>query len=450
MNELHHFPYKNILVLGLARSGTMTAQTLLRNGLQVTVTDLEAKEDDEAVLQLKEAGAQVVLGHHPLNLLDQVDLIVKNPGIPYRVPFLQEALKRKLPIVTEIELTSYLLHKEQLIGITGTNGKTTTTTLLGEFFKADHKPVTVAGNIGVVAIEQAEKLKDDESLLLELSSFQLMGTKQFTPHIAALLNLQEAHLDYHQSYDEYIDAKLNIFRQQAESDYAIYNADDALLSEKMKDIHSIHLPFSVHKRLENGAWQDEDYLYFKDEQVVAKADIVLVGDHNIANILAAIAIAKLKGVSNEAIHEVLTQFQGVEHRLQFVMKKHGRYIYNDSKATNLIAAHIALRPFTSAIIWIAGGLEREDDISELIPDLHHVKAIVSFGEAKHKFMDLAEKVPIDKRAVAATMQDTVNKAYAYSEAGDVILLSPACASWDQYQSFEERGHMFIEAVHTLK
>lgn len=449
MNQLHNFPYKHVLVLGLARSGTMAAKVLLDEGYDVTVTDLQAKEDDRQVELLESLGAKLVLGEHPLSLLDEVDLIVKNPGIPYRVPLLQEALGRNIPIITEVELSSYIIDQAQMIGITGTNGKTTTTTLVGDFFKKDQQAVTVAGNIGVASIECAQRLATDETLLLELSSFQLMGTKQFAPHIAAVLNLQEAHLDYHTSYEEYIDAKLNVFRRQTENDFAIYNDDDALLKSKLDDVKSKLIPFSLSKKLPHGAWQDETHLYYKDEPIVAKEDIVLVGEHNIANILAAIIIAKLKGVSNTAIRDVLAHFQGVKHRLQFVERREGRYFYNDSKATNTVAAQIALRSFKKPVVWLAGGLDRGDDIRHLLPDLKYVKAIVTFGAAKEKFVELAHLASISDVQIAETMYDAVNYAYDFSSEGDVILLSPACASWDQYASFEERGDQFIDAINNL-
>src|SRR5699024_4833618 len=192
MKKLMHFPYKNIVVLGLAKSGTLAANVLLENGLSVTVTDQQAKREDSAVQQLEKLGATIVLGEHPFRLLQTADLIVKNPGIPYDIPFLQEAISQNIPIITEVELTSYLLDSAQIIGITGTNGKTTTTTLIGEMMTEDGQDVHVAGNIGVVASDEATKMQDTATLLLELSSFQLMGTKQFHPHIAAILNLHEA------------------------------------------------------------------------------------------------------------------------------------------------------------------------------------------------------------------------------------------------------------------
>lgn len=449
MNKLTDFPFKQAVVLGLAKSGTSAATVLLENNCNVIVTDMQAKETDEAVICLKDLGATIMLGSHPIQLLDGTDLIVKNPGIRYDVPFLLAAKERNIPIITEIELTAYLVNSKQVVGVTGTNGKTTTTTLIGDMLQAGTKRVRVAGNIGVVAVEEARTIEEDETLLLELSSFQLMGIDQFHAHIAVVLNVHEAHIDYHGTINEYITAKKCIMNKQQKEDYVIYNLDDPTTVDITEHTKAKHVPFSLKEPQYEGGWTDGVHLYYKHEKVVQIADIVLVGEHNIANILAAICVAKLKGVSNQAIQAVLATFNGVEHRLQFVSRTNGRLFYNDSKATNTLATKTALRSFERPLIWIVGGLDRGNDVTELLAEMTYVEGMVVFGESADKFFELGKKANIQSIQKVTNMAEAVMAAYQISNDEDVILLSPACASWDQYKSYEDRGNMFIQAVHNL-
>lgn len=436
-------------MLGLARSGTAAANVLLENSKNVRINDMHAKEDDETVEELKSKGAEVILGTHPLHVLDGIDIIVKNPGIPYDNIILAEAMKRDIPIITEIELAGQLADGE-IIAITGSNGKTTTTTLTTEMLSESNLAVKVAGNIGLVATEIAQTVERDESLVLELSSFQLLGIQRFKPSIAVLLNIFEAHLDYHKTMGNYMEAKFNIFRNQTETDYLVYNADDTKIVTAIEKAPSLKVPFSVTQRLPNGAWMDQDYLYYREEKVMPVADIVLVGEHNLENILAAIAAAKLRGATNEGIYKVLTTFSGVKHRLQFVDNIKQRLFYNDSKATNMLATQKALSSFKQPVILLAGGLDRGNDFQALLPYLKHVKGLVVFGQTAGKLKKLGEQADITNIVSAEDVEDAVVKAYQASAEEDVILLSPACASWDQYRTFEERGDMFIQAVHRLK
>ncbi|MCM3739133.1 UDP-N-acetylmuramoyl-L-alanine--D-glutamate ligase [Oceanobacillus luteolus] len=448
MRKLENFPYQQVLVLGLAKSGTAAAKTLLRNGMKVRVNDKQLSEKSTIVQDLVALGAEMVLGSHPLSVLEGIEIVVKNPGISYENPVLVEAMKRKIPIVTEIEI-AYQLVPELLIGITGSNGKTTTTTLTTSMLQESNRPVKVAGNIGIVATEAAENLAEQEALVLELSSFQLQGTIAFRPNIAVILNVFQAHLDYHKTLENYKQAKFNIFRNQTEEDFLIYNADDDEIEEQVKTARAKLIPFSTTKKLEEGVWTDGTSVYFLDEKVINLEKIVLVGNHNLENILAAVAAAKLAGATNEGIERVLTTFTGVKHRLQFVDKVHGRLFYNDSKATNMLATEKALAAFKQPTILLAGGLDRGDDLSELIPHFKHVKGLVSFGETKEKLEKVAEEANVPIILNAENVEEAVKVAYEHSEENDVILLSPACASWDQYRTFEERGDMFIQAVHKL-
>lgn len=448
MKSLRAFPYSNVLVLGLAKSGKAASKLCMAHGKKVRINDMTANMNDPDVVELKSLGADVILGGHPLSVLDDMEVVVKNPGIPYENPVIVEAEKRGIPIITEIELAGQLAGPST-IGITGSNGKTTVTTLVTEMLKKSDQPVQVAGNIGVVASDVVQTLKPEEKMVVELSSFQLLGVQTFKPKIAVLLNIYEAHLDYHKTFENYKQAKCRIFKNQTIDDYLVYNWDEPVARESAQQAQSIKIPFSRSEKCSDGAWIDHDYVYFKDEQIIHRNRIRLVGTHNLENILAAICAAKLGGATNDGIRDVLTTFTGVEHRLQFVESIQKRLFYNDSKATNILATQQALSSFKDPVIWLAGGLDRGNEFTDLIPYLKHVKGMIVFGETKEKLKKLASEAGITDVQYAENVQDATDKAYAISSEHDIILLSPACASWDQYKTFEQRGNMFIQAVHTL-
>ena len=448
LNYLTDFPYTQVLVLGLAKSGTAAARVLHKNGKKVRVNDLKANDDDPMVRELMDIGIDVITGSHPLDVLDGIQVVVKNPGIPYDNPLIIEAQKQGIPIITEIELAALLIDNS-IIGITGSNGKTTTTTLIYEMLKHSGQEATIAGNIGNVATEVAEKMKKDESMVLELSSFQLMGIQKFKPRVAVLLNLFEAHLDFHKTFEQYKEAKANIFANQSEDDFIVFNYDDSNIVEMVSMAKSKFVPFSTVERLNDGSWHDDKYLYFKEEPIIALKEIALVGKHNLENIMAAVCAAKLNNATNEGIYQVLTTFSGVKHRLQFVDNINGRLFYNDSKATNILATSKALAAFEQPTILLAGGLDRGNSFDDIIPYLENVKALVVFGETGKKLEDAAVKAGIETIEHVDNVKNAAIRAYQLSKRDDVILLSPACASWDQYRNFEERGDMFVAAVHTL-
>lgn len=438
-----------MLVLGLAKSGTAAAELLLQSNINVRINDKNTAESDPIVSTLRAKGAEVIVGSHPESVLENIELIVKNPGIPYEHPLIKRALDKNIPIITEVELAYQLAKHNQIIGITGSNGKTTTTMLVYEMLKQSETPVKLAGNIGIVATEIAQQLEDEERLLLELSSFQLLGIDDFRPNIACLLNLYDAHLDYHGSVEEYEEAKAQIFKNQTTSDFFIYNEDDEKIKKWLPFTKATLIPFSITKPLPNGAWTDRKSLYFKDQEIISLADVALVGSHNVENMLAAIAVAMISGATIEGIRTTLMTFTGVKHRLQFVTELNGRKFYNDSKATNALATKKALSSFQTPTILLAGGLDRGEDLTTLVPFLNNVKACVFFGETKEKLKKVAQLAKIDEVFLVQDVTEATKLAYELSESGDTILLSPACASWDQYKTFEERGDMFIQTVHTL-
>ncbi|GMB08553.1 UDP-N-acetylmuramoylalanine--D-glutamate ligase [Thermolongibacillus altinsuensis] len=445
------YKQKNVLVLGLAKSGFAAAKLLHELGANVTVNDQKPLSENEEARVLEALGIRLVCGSHPLELLDEpFDIMVKNPGIPYSNPMVQKALQKQIPIITEVEI-AYHLSKAPIIGITGSNGKTTTTTLIYEMLQAAKRRPLIAGNIGTVACEVAKNTRDDQVMVMELSSFQLMGTIEFRPHIAVLLNIFDAHLDYHGTKEAYAAAKGNIFKNQTESDYAIVNADDELVMKLAEDGHATKVFFSTTKQLNKGAYIKDEAIYFNNEKVIDISQIALRGKHNLENILAAISAAKLAGADNDAIQHVLTTFTGVAHRLQFVADINGRKFYNDSKATNILATQKALSAFENErVILLAGGLDRGNEFDELIPYLKHVKAMITFGQTASKLERVAREAGIETIKRVDNVEQAAFVAYELSERGDIILLSPACASWDQYKTFEQRGDMFVNAVHKLK
>lgn len=449
MKTIATYYHKKILVLGLAKSGVTAASLLHKLGAFVTVNDMKPLSENPQAQDLLEQGIKVVCGDHPLELLDEgFELIVKNPGIPYHNPMIEEAVKRGIPVITEVEL-AYQISEAPFVGITGTNGKTTTTTLVFEMLQAGEKAPLIAGNIGTVASGVAEEATADNLIVIELSSFQLMGINTFKPKIAILTNLYDAHLDYHGTKEEYVKAKANITKNQTESDYFIVNYEQEEVMNVAKGSNATIIPFSSKQKVANGAYVEDGWVCFQGEQIVRTSHIALPGAHNLENILCAVAAAKLSGAANEAIVQVLKTFTGVKHRLQFVAEKDGRKFYNDSKATNILATTKALDAFEAPIVLLAGGLDRGNEFDELIPSLKNVKAVITFGQTAPKIERVAREAGIKTIHRVDNVTTAVPEAFRCSLPGDVILLSPACASWDQYKTFEVRGDMFIEAVHML-
>ncbi|MRX70809.1 UDP-N-acetylmuramoyl-L-alanine--D-glutamate ligase [Bacillus lacus] len=451
MKQIKQYVNKQVLVLGLAKSGLAAAKLLHALGAVVTVNDMKPFEENEAAQELEKLGITVICGNHPLSLFEErgIELVVKNPGIPYSNSMIEKAQHLNIPIVTEVEL-AYQISEADIIGITGSNGKTTTTTLIYEMLKADSQHALIAGNIGTVACEVAAKAEQGQVIVTELSSFQLMGTLEFKPDIAIVLNIFDAHLDYHGTREEYASAKGKIYENLTEDDIAVINWDDKtvnLLAEKTK---GKKLYFSVSSELENGVCIKDGWLTYLGEPIMNIKEIVLPGKHNLENILAAVAAAKSRGAGNEAIRKVLTSFSGVRHRLQFVDQMNGVKYYNDSKATNILATSKALEAFQNPVILLAGGLDRGNEFDELLPSLKNVRALITFGQTAPKLEAVAVKAGIEIIQRVDNVEKAVSAANEVSKEGNVVLLSPACASWDQYKTFEQRGDMFIDAVHMLK
>lgn len=449
MRNYETFQGKTCLVLGLAKSGYAAALLLHEMGAAVVVNDRAPLEDDPDAQRLRDLGVHVIGGGHPADLLDDaVDVVVKNPGIRYDHPLVNKALQKQIPVVTEPEIAG-VISEAPFVAITGSNGKTTTTTLIGEMLAEGGKHPLVAGNIGTVVCGVAAEAAPENVIVTELSSFQLLGMKTFHAHIAVFLNLFAAHLDFHGTKEAYGRAKANIFKNQTADDFAVVNADDDEVMRLAGGSNARLVPFSAHRRLSFGATLHEDAVLFNGERIIATDEIALVGHHNLENVLAAIAVAKLYDVPNDAIAAVLRRFKGVKHRLQFVGEVGGRTFYNDSKATNSLATEKAVSAFSEPVILLAGGLDRGNSFHELAPVFRRLKAVVTFGETADKIRTAAFAAGMERVERVDNVEEAVPAAFKLSSPGDVILLSPACASWDQHRTFEERGDMFIQAVHRL-
>lgn len=445
-----------VLIIGYARSGAAAAGLLASHGFSVTVNDSANRpSDDREWERLERAGVRFIFGGHPLEVAEEDwQFVVKNPGIPYTMPLVAKMLERGTPIFTEIEIASWW-SQVPIVAITGSNGKTTTTTLVGEMIQAASRPVAVAGNIGTALSGVVERQPKDGTIVLEVSSFQLMGTATFTPHVAALLNLYPAHLDYHGTFEAYQAAKWSVFLRQTVTDISVLNRDQAIVRAKANELKSqVHWFSANGVDFDHGAGVvDGRIVLVRDGEartLVDVSEVALKGAHNLLNLLAASAIAAAVQVPDDAIREVARRFQGVEHRLEFVREVDGVKYYNDSKATNPDACRQALCAFDNPIVWIAGGLDRKITFTDLAADIDsRVHAAVLLGESRHHLQKVCADTGVPDIAIVETLEEAVAKAHQFAKAGDVVLLSPACASWDMFTSYEVRGSMFKEAVHRL-
>lgn len=438
---------QKVLVLGMARSGIAIAKLLSRYGNEILISDMK-EQSEETFNTLKNLGIQVVITEQQEELVNaSFDCIVKNPAIPKDVPALVKARSLNIPILNEMEASFAFLPKDvTIIGITGSNGKTTTTTIAYELLKRSGKKVYVGGNIGTPLASLIPEIESGSLLVLEVSDHQLCDLHDFKTDISVLTNLSEVHLDFHGSYEAYKTTKKRIFNHHTEKDIAILNQENEDVLNLTKDIPSHTLYFSS-KNIAD-IYLKENQIYYHDEAILSCEDIKLKGIHNYENCMVGILLAKLFGVSNTDIREFLKDFGGVEHRMEFVRTFNGRTFYNDSKATNNQSTIIALDSLKEPTLLLMGGLDRNIPFTEIAPHLTNVKAILCFGETKEKIKEFA--LQNEKQVfVFDTMKEATLKAYEISSSGDVILLSPACASWDQYPDFEKRGEEFKEIVKDL-
>ncbi len=442
---------KKVLVVGLGKSGLAAALFLRRHGAQVTVSDVRSAEAlAKDIPALLDEGIMVEAGGHGLLTFRRQDLIVVSPGVPLDTPELTQARNFGRPIIGELELAARFLRGKTL-AITGSNGKTTTTTLVGEILEAAGFNTLVGGNIGVPVVALIDESTPETWSVLEVSSFQLESTEQFHPEIAVILNITPDHLDRHGTFENYARAKERIFAAQTPEDFLVLNADNVRAAQAAPRAHSRVYWFSLDRTVPQGAWVEAGHVVYRSskdaaaERILPLTGIPLKGEHNVENVLAAVCAARLAGAPADAIRRAIEKFKAVEHRLEFVTTVNGVEFFNDSKATNVDATAKAVAAFNAPIHLILGGKDKNSDYTQLTPLLRqHVRAIYTIGSA-------AAKIESQLRGVVSlhsceTLDKAVTAAASAAHPGDVVLLAPACSSFDQFESYEHRGRIFKELV----
>jgi UDP-N-acetylmuramoylalanine--D-glutamate ligase len=446
---------KKVLVVGLGKSGLAAALFLRRRGAQVTVSDVRSAEAlAKEIPALIEEGIMVEAGGHGLLTFRRQDLIVVSPGVPLDTPELAQVKSFGLPVIGELELAARFL-KGKMLAVTGSNGKTTTTTLLGEILTAAGLPTLVGGNIGVPVVALIDQSTDQTWSVLEVSSFQLESTDEFHPAIAVILNITPDHLDRHGSFENYAAAKERISARQSAEDSLVLNADNPRAAEAANRSAARVYWFSIEHPVPRGAWLEQGSVVYRSaedaatENVMPLRGIPLKGAHNIENVLAAVVAARLAGVPVEAIRSAIESFQAVEHRLEYVATRKGVEFYNDSKATNVDATAKAIAAFSGGIHLILGGKDKNSDYTQLAELLRErVSAVYTIGSA-------AEKIESHLRGVVSihsceTLDKAVQVAASAARPREVVLLAPACSSFDQFENYEHRGRVFKQLVKEMQ
>jgi UDP-N-acetylmuramoylalanine--D-glutamate ligase len=444
---------KSVLVVGLARSGAAAVELLVEAGCSVTATDLRA----EGALPidagaLGERGVRLVLGEHPTELLDGVDLVVVSPGVPSTAPLVTEAGRRGTHVIGELEL-AYRASSGRWLAVTGTNGKSTTTALLGELVATTGRPSVVAGNIGIALSSEVTRVPADGLIVAEVSSFQLDTIDTFRPRVAVLLNITEDHLDRYDSFDDYARSKKRVFMNQRSDDFAVLNVDDPRVESLASDVRATVIPVSTTREVQDGVFVRRGSIVSRmgdeEREIVEAARLLIPGPHNLANAVAAVAAASAIGVDAASAAEALTRFEPLEHRMEPVAEHRGVRYVNDSKATNVDSVMYALSSYEAPIVLIAGGRAKGAEFERLAHLVsERVKAAILIGEAAPTIeRAFAGRTEVER---AGSLGEAVRAAAALALPGDVVLLSPACASFDMFDDFEDRGRAFKAEVEALR
>ncbi len=448
------FKDKKVLVSGIAKSGISAAGLLKKLGADVTVQD--AKTEDklgDVTDELRSQGFNLYLGANPDAIIEDMDILVMSPGVPADLPFVNKAREKNIPVIGEIEL-AYMFCKSPVIGITGTNGKTTTTTLAGDICKAYFENTFVVGNIGNPFADITFETKDDGVVVAELSSFQLETINEFKPKVSAVLNITPDHLNRHHTLENYIAAKERVFENQDESDFCILNYNDEITRKMADKTKADVIFFSLGGKITEGIYSDEKSIYINalgyNEKVVDIDELKILGGHNVENAMAAIGCCAAIGVPLDIIRKVLKEFTAVEHRIEYVRTINDIEFYNDSKGTNPDASIKAVEAMKRPICIIAGGYDKGSDFTEWIDTFKgRVKFVAVIGAVKDKITATLDKASFTNYKIADTFEEAIDLCYKNAVPGDCVLLSPACASWDMFKSYEQRGEIFKEYVKKL-
>lgn len=439
---------KKVLVIGLARSGKAAVKLLQKLNATITINEGKELEKIDGYQDYLDAGIEVVAGGHPDELFERdFDFVIKNPGINYHKPFILRLKERKIPVYTEIELAYQVAKKQHYIAVTGTNGKTTTVTLIYDILKAQYPNVHFAGNIGKplcdVVLENNLLEEENHYIVVEMSNFQLLDIDTFKPEVATVINLTPDHLDYMDSLDEYYASKMRIYKNMLADDVYVNNVDDKTLQDYLNKYQVPCKVINQSLKQDSDCMIKDNAIYYQNEYIIDLDEIKIVGDHNVQNIMIAIAICKNEGVDTKVLHDVIANFKGVEHRIEFVREYNGVKIYNDSKATNTDASIIALKAFKQPVILLMGGFDKGLDLSEMSKYNGSIKKLVAFGAAGKRFK---EDMKHPDSYLVTNLKEAVDKAIELSTSGDIILLSPSTSSFDEFVGYEQRGEMFKKYV----
>lgn len=448
---------KKVLVAGGGKSGICAANLLVRNGEHVILFDENKDMEPDKLSDKLEAGSynvEIHIGELTDDIIDECELMVISPGIPTDAPFALKVKEKGLPVWSEIELACRY-EKGQIAAITGTNGKTTTTTLVGEIMKAYNDDTYVVGNIGIPYTSLCDKTTEKSVTVAEISSFQLETIVDFRPHVSAILNITPDHLNRHYTFENYANCKLDITKNQGEGDYTVINYDDPETMKLVDKIPCKVIYFSRKEMLDEGVFVKDGDIVIREngeeKRVLSLKDIKLLGTHNTENILAAVAISYYMGVPIDIIEKICTAFQGVEHRIEYVRTVKGVPYYNDSKGTNPDAAIKGIEAMTRTTLLIGGGYDKHSTYDEWIDAFNaKVKYLVLIGETAEKIALCAKQHGFNNIVFMDTLEDAVNFCYANAKPNDAVLLSPACASWDMFKSYEQRGDLFKQYVNNLE
>lgn len=448
---------KKVLVAGGGKSGICAANLLVRNGEHVILFDENKNMEPDKLSDKLEAGSynvEIHIGELTDDIIDECELMVISPGIPTDAPFALKVKEKGLPVWSEIEL-AYRYEKGQIAAITGTNGKTTTTTLVGEIMKAYNDDTYVVGNIGIPYTSLCDKTTEKSVTVAEISSFQLETIVDFRPHVSAILNITPDHLNRHYTFENYANCKLDITKNQGEGDYTVINYDDPETMKLVDKIPCKIIYFSRKEILDEGVFVKDGDIVIREngeeKRVLSLKDIKLLGTHNTENVLAAVAISYYMGVPIDIIEKICTAFQGVEHRIEYVRTVKGVPYYNDSKGTNPDAAIKGIEAMTRTTLLIGGGYDKHSTYDEWIDAFDaKVRYLVLIGETAEKIALCAKQHGFNNIVFMDTLEDAVNFCYANAKPNDAVLLSPACASWDMFKSYEQRGDLFKQYVNNLE
>lgn len=446
---------KRVLVIGAAVTGVPVVNQLYKMGAKITLNDKKSKSEIEELLKdINLKDINIVAGEHPIELAEQADLVVVSPGVPLELPIIARAKELGKEVIGEIEL-AYRLTKTPIAAITGTNGKTTTTALLGEIMKESGRQTFVTGNIGNTMITEVDNAKSEDIFVLETSSFQLDTTIDFKPTVSAILNITPDHLDRHKTFNNYINAKCKVFVNQTQGDYAILNKDDEETYKIADRVLCKLLFFSRKEILEEGAFVEDGMIVIKlgdkTERIIRTEEIYIPGPHNIENALAASLMAYCLGVEAKVINKVLKEFKGVEHRIEYIDEINGVTYYNDSKGTNVDASKVAVLAMNRPIVLIAGGYDKGSEYDDFIETFEgRVKDMVLIGKTADKLEQTAKRHGFNAIHRADSIEEAVSLCSKLAKVGDCVLLSPACASWGMFKNYEERGRIFKSLVKGLR